>query len=86
MSQTFNEYCRKLQKEVDLAAQEADANARLDHLHAFNFGRSVGRIENACDHFWLRVRWLLLGAAVGVTLGAVWIQIFLSQRILQFTK
>jgi hypothetical protein len=83
MSQTFEDYCRKL---VDPTAQEADADARFDHLHAFNFGRFVGRIENACDHFWLRVRWLLLGAAVGVTLGAAWIQIFLSQRILQFTK
>ena len=86
MSPTFDDYCRKLQKEVDLTAQEAEADARFDHLHAFNFGRSVGRIENARDHFWLRVRWLLVGAAVGVTLGAVWIQIFLSQRILQFSK
>jgi len=86
MSQTFEDYCRKLQKEVDPTAQDADADARFDHLHAFNFGRSVGRIENACDHFWLRVRWFLLGAAVGVTLGAAWIQIFLSPQILQFTK
>jgi len=86
MAQTFADYCRLLQTEADAIAHEAEVHSFLDHLHAFNFGRSVGRIENACDHFWLRVRWLLLGAAVGVTLGAVWIQIFLSQRILQFTK
>ena len=46
----------------------------------------VGRIEHARDAFWLRVRWLLLGAAVGVTLAAVYLQIFLSERILQFAK
>ena len=53
---------------------------------AFNFGRSVGRMENARDAFWLRVRWVLLGAAVGVTLAAVYLQLFLSERILQFAK
>jgi len=86
MSPTFEDYCRKLQPEADAQALKAEAHSRLDNLHAFNFGRSVGRIENARDAFWLRVRWLLLGAAVGVTLAAVYLQIFLSERILQFAK
>jgi hypothetical protein len=72
--------------EVDALAPRAEAHACFDHLHAFNFGRSVQRMENARDAFWVRLRWLLLGAAVGVTLSAVYLQIFLSERILQFAR
>ncbi|MGD1100908.1 MAG: hypothetical protein ABSA59_02485 [Terriglobia bacterium] len=86
MSQTFEDYCRKLQTEAGALALEAAAQSRFDHLHAFAFGRSVGRIESARDAFWLRVRWLLLGAAVGVTLAAVCLHVFLSERILQLVK
>jgi hypothetical protein len=86
MSQTFENYCRKLRREADALALEAEARSRFEHLHAFNFGRSLERIEHARDAFWLRVRWLLLGAAVGVTLAAVYLQVFQSARILQIVK
>ena len=79
MSQMLQNYSRKLQAEVDALAQEAEAHSRFDHLNAFNFGRSVGRLENARYSFWLRVRWMLVGAAVGVTLAVVYAQILLSQ-------
>jgi hypothetical protein len=46
----------------------------------------VGRIEHARDAFGLRVRWLLWGAAMGVTLAAVYLHIFLSEEILQNAK
>jgi hypothetical protein len=72
--------------EVDAHVPRAEVHACFDHLHAFNFGRTVQRIENARDAFWVRLRWLLLGAAVGVTLAAVYLQVFLSNRILQFTR
>ena len=75
MSQTFEDYCRRLRVEAGELAPEAEEHSLINHLHAFNFGRSMGRIENACDQFWLRVRWLLLGAAVGASLAAVYLQI-----------
>jgi hypothetical protein len=56
------------------------------HLHAFNFGRSVGRMESARDQSGLRLRWLLVGAAVGIAVAALYLQIFLSERILLFAK
>lgn len=86
MSQTFEDYCRSLQREADVLALEAEARSRFDHFHAFNFGRSVERVEHARDAFWLRVRWLLLGAAVGVILAAVFLQAFPSGRILPMVK
>jgi hypothetical protein len=86
MSPTFEEYCRELRTEVDAIEQQAEADVRFDHLRAFNFGRSLGRMEQARDHLWLRVRWLLLGAAVGVAVAAVNLQVLLYARILQFTR
>ena len=78
MKQAFEEYCRKLIAEAEVLGQEAEVQSRFNHLQAFNFGRSVGRIENSQDDFWARLRWLLLGAAAGVTLAAVYLQVFLS--------
>jgi len=83
MSQIFKE---NISTEADALALEADVHACSDHLQAFNFGRSVQRMENARDAFWVRVRWLLWGAAVGVALAAVYLQMFLSERILQFAR
>jgi hypothetical protein len=86
MLQTFEDYCRRLRAEGDKASPEAEGCDRFSHLHAFNFGRSVARLEHAREVYWVRVRWLLLGTAVGVTLAAACLQIFLSGRVLQFTK
>ncbi len=86
MSPTFEEYCRKLQIEVDALAQKAEVQSCFDHLRAFNFGHSMARIEYARDVFWLRVRWLLLGAAVSMIVTAVHFHILLSSHILQFAK
>jgi hypothetical protein len=86
MSATIEESRRKLPREDDAIAQHVEAAARLDHLHAFNFGRSLGRIEMARDRWWLCFRWLLFGAAVGVVLAAVYLQIFLNARILPIAR
>lgn len=43
MSQTFEDYSRKLQKEANANALQAEAHSRLVHLQAFNFSRSPGR-------------------------------------------
>jgi uncharacterized membrane protein YfcA len=86
MLPNFEDYCQRLRAEADSLAAEAEEAARLNHVHVFNFGRSVAHLEHRHDAFWLRLRWLLLGAAVGVTLAAAYLQVFLSNRILQFTK
>ena len=86
MSQIFDDYCQKLQADADTLALEAETNSRLDHHYAFNFGRSVGRFEQARDTFWVRLRWLLLGAAVGVAGAAIYLQLFLSDRIMSMPR
>lgn len=86
MPPTFEDYCQKLQNEADARAREAEAHSALVHLHAFNFGRSVGRMESARNQSALRLRWLLLGAAAGIAVVALCLQIFLSERILLFAK
>lgn len=58
MSQAFDDYCRRLRAEADALGLEVEAHSRFDHQHAFNLGRSVGRLEHARDAFWIRVRWL----------------------------
>ncbi len=86
LTHTFEDYCQRLRAEAEDLALQAEMPARIGHLHAFNFGRAVARMEQAHNAFWLRVRWLLLGAAVGVTIAAVYLQIVLNERIMQFSK
>jgi hypothetical protein len=51
MSQTLEDYYRKLQTEADALAREAEAHSCFDHLHAFNFGRSLGCLfKKGRDH------------------------------------
>ena len=86
MSETIKESRLKLPKQVAVFGQQREAGTNLDHLRAFNFGRSLGRIETARDHSWLCFQWLLFGAAVGVVLAAVYLQLFLNARILQIAR
>lgn len=86
MPQNNEDYCRRLQTEADIFARKAEGSGRFQHLRAFNFGRSVARLEHARDVFWMRVRWLLLGAAVGVTLAAVYVQVFVSPQVFLWAK
>lgn len=86
MLQTFEDYCQRLRVETREASQKAEMPARIDHLRAFNFGRSLARMELAQDIFWVRLRCLFWGAAAGVTLAAIYLQVFLGARILPFTK
>ena len=86
MPPTFEDYCRRLQREADARTREADGEACSHHLQAFNFGRTVGRMEIARHTFGRRLRWLLCGVAVGVVLAAVSLQIFLSERVMHFAK
>jgi hypothetical protein len=72
---------KSIPPEAHALAPEAEAHACFAHLHAFNFGRSVQRMENPRHAFWVRVRWLLWGAAVGVSLTAVYLQMFASSAI-----
>lgn len=87
MSETVAKSRRELPGEDDAFAQQGNAGARFDQLHAFNFGRSLGRSEMARDRLWLSLRWLLFGAAVGVVLAAVYLQIFvLNARFVQIAR
>jgi hypothetical protein len=86
MSETVEEAPRELPGEVDAIVPQVGAVARFDHLYAFNFGRSLGRMEMARDLLWLSLRWLLFGAAVGIFLAAVYLQLFLNPGILQIAR
>jgi hypothetical protein len=74
--QTFDQYCDELRAEAARIGEEAEMRARCEHLRAFNFGRSVQRLEDCHHHFWLRVCWLLLGLAMGSALVAACLQSF----------
>jgi hypothetical protein len=83
MSQIFR---KNIFTEAHAHTPKAEAHACFDHFLAFNFGRSVQRMENARHAFWLRVRWLLWGTAIGVALAAVYLQMFGSDRVLPLLK
>jgi hypothetical protein len=76
MTQTFEDYCRAVEAEAECRARDAEVRAYADHLRAFNFGRTVQRLERAPRDFWLRLGWLLIGAAIGAVLAAVVVQSF----------
>ena len=78
MTKTLDKYCLELETEVAALEQHAEMDARADHLRAFNFGRSLGRLESTGENWWLRVRWLLFGAAAGVAIAAIFMQHFIS--------
>ena len=86
MAQDIAIYCQSLQAKADKITQNGEGAMRFNHLQAFNFGRSVARLEHARHAFWLRVRWLLMGAAVGVTFAALYFHVFASGRVLHLAK
>ena len=86
MSQMSEDYSQRLGMETAALGREEGALACFNHLHAFYFGRAVARREQAEETFWLHVRWLSLGAAVGMTLAAVYLQTFLRGGILHISK
>jgi hypothetical protein len=76
MKQTFEDYRRAVTAEAECRAHDAEERAYSDHVQAFNFGRTVQRLEGATRHFWLRLVWLLIGAAIGAVLAAAVVQSF----------
>jgi hypothetical protein len=72
--QTFDQYCDELRVEAARIGEETEMRARYEHLRAFNFGRSVQRLEDRHHHFWLRLLWLLVGLALGSALVAACLQ------------
>jgi hypothetical protein len=86
MSQFFETYCQQLRNQAAQLADQEETPIRMNHLHAFNFGRSVARMEYARHAFWLRLRWLLLGAATGILLGAACVQSVLGTHFIPLYK
>ena len=41
----FEEYCRRVDEEMALARVERETEERMEHLRAFQFGRTKGRFE-----------------------------------------
>ena len=78
----LEEYCLKLETEADAIGRQAELDACSDHLHAFNLGRSLGRMELSGDQLGRRVRWLLFGAAAGVAIATILLQVYLNARVL----
>jgi hypothetical protein len=74
VKQTFEDYCQELSGKAEELAQEVEMRERLEHLSAFSFGRAVQRLGDAQHDYWVRVRWLLVGAAIGATFAAGFIQ------------
>ncbi|MBZ5672344.1 MAG: hypothetical protein LAO04_21810 [Acidobacteriia bacterium] len=70
MKQTFEGYCQELSGQARQLAQEVEMRECLEHLSAFNFGRAVQHLEDAQHDLWVRVRWLLIGVALGATFAA----------------
>ncbi len=75
MKQTFEDYCQELSGQAQRLAQEVEMRECLEHLSAFNFGRAVQHLEDARHDFWVRVRWLLIGVAIGGTFAAGYIRV-----------
>jgi CheY-like chemotaxis protein len=72
----LDEYRRELESKVDAMERQAEIDACSGHLHAFNFGRTLARIELSREQMWLRARWLLFGAAAGVAIATILAQVF----------
>jgi hypothetical protein len=75
MKQTFEEYSLQLSGRAERLAQETEMRDRYEHLRAFNFGRSVQRLEEGRRRLWLRTRWLLLGVVLGALLAVGYVQV-----------
>ena len=78
----FDLYCMELSEKAEKLAQEDELKRRAEHLGAYNFGRSAQRLEDARRAFWLRVRWFLAGAFVGLTLALGFLQVIHADQIL----
>ncbi len=76
MKQTFEDYCQELSGKARQLAQEVEMRECLEHLRAFNFGRTVQRLEDAQHSLWVRVCWLLIGVAIGASFAAGFIQVW----------
>jgi hypothetical protein len=68
--QAFDQYCEELRARAAQLADETEMRARVEHLRAFNFGRSIQHLEDSQHDFWMRLCWLLLGVAMGAALVA----------------
>jgi CheY-like chemotaxis protein len=82
----LEEYCLKLETEADAIGRQAEGDARSGHLHAFNCGRSLGRMELSGDQLGLRVRWLLFGAAAGLVIAGILLQVFRSMGVVRLAR
>jgi hypothetical protein len=72
MKQALEDYCCEVEEKAEKLARAEEMRERADHLQAFNLGRIVQRTENSRRDDWLRVGWLLVGLAIGVTFGRVY--------------
>jgi hypothetical protein len=82
MKQTFEQYCQQLSAEAAQLSQEVEMRESIEHLGAYNSGRAVQRLEDvqhdlsAQAGLWVRVRWLLIGVAIGAAFAAVFVQVW----------
>jgi len=68
----FEEDCSVTGPEPDPAEATA-MEERLAHLRAFNFGRTVQRLEQSRRNAWSRFCWLLAGLLMGVAVSRVYV-------------
>ncbi len=72
MKVTTDEYYREVVTRAEEAAQLAEMDQRAEHLRAFNFGRTVQRIQNSSYDRWRRLGWLMVGLAIGMACGRLY--------------
>jgi len=82
----FDEYRRDLESKVVAMERQVELDACSGHLHAFNFGRALAQIELSREQTWLRIRWLMLGAAAGVALVTILVQVTIHPRALSMFR
>jgi hypothetical protein len=69
INRRFEDYTRELDAQAEQAAEIEEMNRRAAHFRAFDFGRTVQRMESSRHQAWQRVGWLLLGLVIGTVWG-----------------
>ena len=72
----FEDDCCVTGPESEMAADVKAMQERLAHLRAFNFGRTVQRLEQSRRNAWSRLCWLLAGLLMGVAGSRVYVDYF----------
>src|SRR5579872_3658681 len=69
MRASMQDYYREVEERASQFTRDQEMRERADHLRAFNFGRTVQRIERTRRDLGIRIVFLTVGLVVGMTIG-----------------